>query len=65
MTESNTFKEQQIDNVLTEMRKINLVQSILDKMKEIFGNDIASPDKEPILFAYQVKVAELSLKRPA
>jgi hypothetical protein len=40
-------------------------ESILDKMKSIFGDDIASPGHNPLQFHYQAKLAKFALDEEA
>ena len=35
----------------------------LNKMKELFGEELANPEQEPIRFIYQIKLAKYHLNR--
>ncbi|CAB4124323.1 hypothetical protein UFOVP49_161 [uncultured Caudovirales phage] len=41
----------------------NLIKVVVDKLKETFGDDIASPIHEPVRFSAQVKLAKTILER--
>jgi len=41
----------------------NLARMVFDRAVEIFGDNIANPEQEPIRFGYQMRVVEFSFKR--
>jgi hypothetical protein len=47
----------------TESVQNNFAKIVYEKAKEIFGDDIANPEQEPMRFAYQMRVVEFSIKR--
>jgi hypothetical protein len=46
----------------TEMVRDNFIHSVVNRMKEVFGDDIASPEHEPIRFQFQLKLIRTMLK---
>ena len=39
------------------------IEKVVEKLKEVFGEEIASPEHEPIVFNHQVSIAKAMLEQ--
>ena len=46
----------------TDSIQHNFIESVVAKLKEVFGEDLASPEHEPIRFNYQMSIIKSMLK---
>jgi hypothetical protein len=47
----------------TDSVQDNFAKMVTQKAIEIFGDNIANPEQEPIRFAYQMRVVQFSIER--